>query len=250
MTRQYITAVLLVFLFSCGGFAVAQSAMPQNIRAENTLDRLSDVDGLSNSDLLYGIPLPPGGVIGNTYLDDKWNIASFELAESDKLIEGYLVKLDLKGDMLEIRTPKGIKVIDGRKVKSIVWLDSLTQQPHYFVRASNYKLDGSSLTGFFQVLADGELPLFKHFTIFEKDPDYIPALDVGSRDKKIFKREAFYAARNGVLTKITSKKKLLPVFESQADQMENYIKQNKLNMGKEGDLVRLFEYYNSSNNKP
>jgi len=241
-----VVFVLGVMMMSRVG--LSQTAMPQNIRATNTLDRLSDVDGLSRSDLLYGIPLPPGEVIGDTYLDKKWNIASFILSDSEKLIEGYYVKIDVKADMLEIKTKSGIKVIEGKKVKSVVWLDSVTNQPHYFASARDYKLDGVPLTGFLEVMVDGSMPLMKRTTIFEKEPDYIPAFDVGSRDTKIFKKEAFYYAKKGELAKITNKKNLLPAFADQSGDIETYIKINKLDVSKQNGLVRVFEYYNAKAN--
>jgi len=62
---------ILFFLDSFG-----QWAIPAQMRAENTLDRLSSKNTMSASDILYGVPLPPGSVVGDDYLDKKWNMAT------------------------------------------------------------------------------------------------------------------------------------------------------------------------------
>jgi len=224
----------------------AQWAIPQQMRASNTLDRLSDKDGLGKSDMLYGIPHPPGGVVGNSYLVDEWNVSTLLLFETEKMLEGYPVKYDIKTNVIEIKSGKDVKVMDGNKVKSMVWYarDSLN---YYFVNASAYTLDGAPLSGFLEIIIDGPTPLFKRTTVHEKEPTYIQAFDVGSRDRKIYKKDAFYYSSGGKLTKITNKKTLLPAFGEYAADVEEFIKTNKLDIGKQRGLAKAFEYYNTKN---
>jgi len=226
--------------------ALAQWAIPQQMRAENTLDRLSDKDGLGKGDILYGIPLPPGGVRGNNYLDDNWNIASLMLFESEKMVEGYKMKYDIKENAIEVKTSKDVKMIEGEKVKNLTWRtkDSVV---HYFVNAKDYTLDNTKLSGFLEVIVDGPTPLFKRTVVNERESTYIAAFDVGDRDRKISKKEIFYYSNNGQLFKITNKKSLLPAFGEHAEDVGRYIKINQLDIAKQRGLSLAFDYFNTKN---
>lgn len=237
---------ILLFLFGIlFTQAFSQWAIPKQMRAENTLDRLSDRNGLGSNDLLYGLPPSPGGVKGSFYLNDHWNIANIMLVDSEKLLEGYAVKYNLKDEELEVRSKTGIKILDAKKIKSLVWKDSLTQSVRYFVNAGDYTEEGTPLRGLLEVVADGKMPLLKRTYTSLQDPTYIPAFDVGSRDAKILKKTAFYHASGNALTKVTNKKNLLASFGDQAADMEKYMKINQLSVNKEQGLMRIFEYYNS-----
>jgi hypothetical protein len=225
----------------------SQGSVPSKIRAANTLDRLSDKDGLSRTDMIQGLAPPPGRIVGDTYLNKKWNKASLLLFDSEKMIEGYPVKYDIQQDVVEVMAKNGIKIIEGKKIKSMVWIDSVTSTPSYFVNARDYNIEGAALNGFLEVIVDGTLPLMKRTTIIEKEPDYVPALDVGSRDKKILKKETFFCSQKASLKKIGNKKSVLPVFGDQSKDVESFVKANKLNLNKTPDLLKAFEYYNSKN---
>src|SRR5688572_17600946 len=143
------TLTILAAVFcTVEAFAQPNSTVPKNIRAANTLDNLFDANGLATFDNLYGIPLEPGRVIGNSYLNPDWNRTTFLLYDADKMIEGYSSRYEIDQDQFEIKVAGGIKLLNGKRVKSFVWLDSLTRAPHYFVNAKDFKNgDNSSLGG-------------------------------------------------------------------------------------------------------
>ncbi|HZB13434.1 MAG TPA: hypothetical protein VE467_10415 [Chryseolinea sp.] len=240
-----LVSVLLLFTFVSGSYA--QAVVPANVRATNTLDKLNDLDGINTGDILYGIPLPEGKTIGDTYLDTHWRKSSILLYDNEKLIEGFPVRYDIMTDELEIKSTKGIKVLKGSKIKSFVWIDSLSKTPDYFVNAKDFKdSDGVPFSGFFQVLADGSLPLFKKTLIDIKKADYNIQFNVGSSNDKILKKNEFFALKeNQVVELHTSRKKLIPLFAGKAEQMEQFIKENKLSSTKEEQLKIIFEHYNS-----
>jgi hypothetical protein len=240
---------LILILFTLLTFfkSSAQAVVPENVRATNTLERLQDLDGLGLGDMLYGIPQPPGKVIGDTYLNTRWKQTSMLLYDNEKLLEGYPVRYDIKLDELEVKTRNGIKVLKGAKVKSFVWIDSLTNAPEYFVNAKDYKNDDNvPYTGFFQVLNDGVLPLLRKTVLDIKKADYNIQLNVGSHDDKILKKPRFYTVKDKQLIDLpSSKKKLVSVFDDQSDEMEKYIRENNLATNKADDLKLIFIHYNS-----
>ena len=240
-------AILILIGYISLGPAIAQnSAIPNYVRAVNALDRLTDSNGLGSNEMVYGIPLPPGKVIGDTYLSQSWKKSVILLYKEDKLLEGYEVRYDVYADELEVKTNKGIKVLKGRDIKSFMWTDSAQLDPYYFVNAADYKREGAPLAGFFEVLVDGQMPLFKKTRLTVKKANYNVALDVGSRDDKILKVHEYFLARSGEVMEVpTSRKKITSVFSPKGDDVTKFMNANDLSVKKEIDLVHIFEFYNS-----
>ncbi len=226
-------------------FAQQNSALPQAMTAQFAMDRMTDIDGLGRNDVLYGVPLPPGRVVGDVYYDKKWNIARVMLSNNDQIIEGIRVRYDLAESAIELKGKQSVKVLDVSKIKSVVWIDSLTQAKRYFVNGNQYQLEGVPLLGLLEVLADGRFPLLKRTMIVIKKATYNAAVDAGSRDTKIIKESTCYFVNGNDLRPAKSKKTLLAAFGEHADDMEKYIKVNKLNLNSERGLTLLFAYYNS-----
>ncbi len=244
MNRVFLTICLIHS--SIVLLAQAGSAIPTNMRAVNTIERLTYFNNsYGGNEMMYGIPLPEGKVIGDTYLNQDWRRSAILLYDGDKLLEGYAVRYDILGDELDVKTTKGVKVLDGRKVKSFIWMDSLTRLPAYFINAKAYKNEGAPLSGFFEVLVDGKTPLFRRYEILIKKADYNVQLSVGSRDDKILKKVAYYFPSGDEVFQIPSnRKKLLGLLGDKSGEIENFMETNKLSPKAEEDLIRLFQFYN------
>jgi hypothetical protein len=227
----------------------AQAVVPANIRATNTLEKLFDYNGIDEGDILYGIPLPPGKVVGDTYLDTQWRNSNVMLYEQEKLIEGFPMRYDIHQDELEFKAKNGIKVLAGDKVKSFVWADSITRTPAYFISGKAFRnVDDVPFTGFFQVLAEGSVPLLKKTYIDIKKADYNVALNVGSPDDKILKKNKFYVLKENRLVELPgSRKKFLNIFNDNA-RLEEFIKQNSLSTTNEHDLKMIWDHFPSLQN--
>ena len=236
--------LFLVMSSSCVS-SFAQWAIPKNMRAENTLDRLSDKGGLSNSDLLYGIPMDPGTVVGDNYLNKNWNVATILLYQTEAMIEGYPVKYDIRSNMLEFNSKYGIKVLSAEKVKNLVWIDSLTSEPHYFVNGAEFSKDQVTSRGLLEVVVDGTLPLLLKTELVVKQPTYNAAMGSGSKDLKIYKKEIFLYAMDKNMMEIKNKKNVLQAAGSRAPEVETYIKENKINVNKLQGLKQVFELLNA-----
>lgn len=242
-----IGLVLALSLFTVRSLAQqASTVIPPNVRAVNTIERLTDSNGLGTNEMLYGIPLPEGKVIGDTYLYPEWKRSAILLYEGNKLLEGYPIRYDIKADELDVKTKSGVKVLEGKSVKSFIWVDSLLTEPTYFINAREYNLNGTPLSGFFEVLVDGKAPLFKKMRVTLKKADYNVQLSIGSRDDKILKNPEFYYSTGDKVIEIpSSKKKLLPMFKALKSEMERFIDENDLSAKKESDLIMIFKHYNT-----
>jgi hypothetical protein len=240
-------ALVFTIVLSIPLYCSAQSsAVPQGIRATQLMQRVGG--GLKPSDILFGIPLPPGKVIGDTYLDKQWRQGSIMLYPDDKMVEGYPIRFDIKTNEVEINTSAGVKVIPGTKVHSFVWMDSVRNTPHYYVNARKYTHaeEGVPFVGFFEVLSDGQYPLFKKTRLAIKRSNYNVALNVGSRDDQIIKEEDFYIASGTKVGELpSSKKKLFALFGDKAAEVSAYAKEQSLGISKEDDLAMIFDFVNS-----
>lgn len=219
-------------------------AIPPVIRAQNTLDDISR-GGVGPNTFLYGLPVQPGSLVGDFYLDNKWNKSRVLLYAGDKLLEGVLSRFDLKNQHLEIKVDNAIKILEINRIKSLVWFDSETNQPSYYVNAQDYIFHETKLTGLLEVVVDGRLPLLKFTVITIKKADYNVALDVGSKDDKVLHKEILFFSLENNLHEIKSKKSLATVFKDSQSKVEEFVRINKLSFSKEKDIKRIFEFYNS-----
>ena len=243
------TLVSVIFMLIGAVEGHCQAVVPQNIRATNTLEKLFDYNGIDEGDILYGIPLPEGKIVGDTYMDTNWRMANVMLYEKEKLIEGFPMRYDIHLDELEFKGKNGIKVLAGSKVKSFVWADSITRTPSYFINGKAFRNeDDTPFTGFFEVLSEGAVPLLKKTYIDVKKADYNVAMNVGSRDDKILKKKKFYILKeNRVVELPGSRKKFLSIF-NENQRLEEFIRQNSLSVTDERDLKLIMSHYNSAPN--
>jgi hypothetical protein len=113
-------------------------ASNNNVRAANLLNRFTEYR-LTPGEMAIGISTPREvKIIGDVYLDIHWGNSSIELFNSEKLIEGYYTRFDIKNNEVEFQIDRSVRVLPGNKVKSVVWIDSITQQPRIIENASKY----------------------------------------------------------------------------------------------------------------
>lgn len=239
-----------VFLLAqvCSLFYLAangQGALPAQIRLRETMEGMSDPKGISQGEILYGTEIQPGRILGDYYLDSKWNKGSLLAYGTDKVIDGYYMKYDIEGNSIEIKVGQQIKLISVNKIESIIWRDSITNNTRAFVNSKGYTLEADEINGLIEILEDGIIPLVKRTTIWIKRPAYVMAFDVGNKDTEIKKRDNFYFAKGKELVEIKRKKDLLPAFGDSSEEMADYIKVNRLNLSDEQHLRGLFQHYNS-----
>ena len=235
---------LLIFTAKSHG----QWVIPWQMRGEKILDHLVNSNGLAKADLAYGT-LTASVSTSYSYIDQKWNNSSFLLFESEKLLEGFLAKYDLQANTLAIKFKNGMRLVDVKKIKSIIWLDSLTHAPRYFVNAKDYKDESTQLTGLLEVLVDGQMPLLAQSYLVEKEvgffASFLSLFEKGEREKKYELKKLFYTGNGNTLTKITTQRDLLLSFGDFYWEMEEYIKTNKLDISMQSGIQKVFEQYNT-----
>ena len=168
------------------------------------------------------------------------------LYEKEKLIEGFPMRYDIHLDELEFKGKSGIKVLAGSKVKSFVWADSITRTHAYFINGKSFRNeDDVPFAGFFEVLEEGSVPLLKKTYISVRKADYNVAMNVGSRDDKILKKNKYYVLKENRLVELpASRKKFVNIFNNNP-RLDEFIRQNGLSVTNEHDLKLIVSHHNS-----
>ncbi|HTH58026.1 MAG TPA: hypothetical protein VL728_18390 [Cyclobacteriaceae bacterium] len=192
--------------------------------------------------------LRPKGVssskVQEIYADTAWMQSSITLEKSEKA-ESALARYELRSNQIEIRTSRGISVLDARIVKSYSTVDKMGRA-HEFINGKEFTVGGVPLKGLIEVLSTGKVPLYKKHGFYIKAPDYNVSLSVGNPNEQVFPQNELYYAVDKTLVKVPSKKKkLLEVFGDKSTQVSSYVDQNKLSVSKENGVTLLFNYYNS-----
>lgn len=223
---------------------VAQWAIPQQMQAESVTARIAGSQ-LRNTDILYGMPLPPPSISGDSYIDKKWNISSILLYDKEKTIDGIWTRIDLESNQLEFKTNKGYRVLEITKIKSIVWEDSLLSNLRVFVNNKEIGFDLSSKIGVSEIIFQGDVSLVKQIRIIKKESNYNVALAAGNNEIKKIKRETFYFRTKDTLKRISTKNELIESFPAIGNELDKYMKTEKVSLKKESDLIKLFEHLNT-----
>lgn len=224
------------------------AAIQKTIRANNITKLFNERPNFIGGNMIYGIPPEPKKLIGDSYIDKKWNSASILLYKDKELLEGFRVRYNVISNMFELMEPEEnmVSVMPGLRIQNIVWVDSTFKVPRYFVNGMDFKEEGAPISGFFEVLVDGELPLMRRTKVILKESNYNQALMVGDRNDVLLKRNFYYYLKEQEIIEIPKKrKKFYQLFGEQSKQMEEFVNSNSLSHREPGDLFEIFTYFNS-----
>lgn len=225
--------------------AIAQTVQ-QTMRANNMVQRLNMSNGIiSSNDLMIGFDnSTPGSLVGDPYVDKHWAVTSVQLIGESKLIEGYLTRFDISSNELEFKVAGGVKVLPGKQIDNIVWVDSISSIPRYLINGKNFKMNDAAVDGFLEVLVDGAVPLYRKYYVEILKPNFSPALNVGSKDTKVLRKYLLVFAKEGSLYQIKSKKSVAQLDPTIQDRANSIIDKLDLNLKDESHVIRLFTELN------
>ncbi|HAZ26174.1 MAG TPA: hypothetical protein DCY95_17680 [Algoriphagus sp.] len=224
------------------------AALQKTIRSDNILRLINERPNFIGGNMVYGIAPEPKKLEGNNYLDPKWNSASILLYRDQQMLEGFRVRYNIVSNMFELMEPENnlVSVMPGLRIQNIVWVDSTHRVPRYFVNGMDFRDEGSPISGFFEVLVDGELPLMRRTMAIFKESNYNTALMVGQRNDQIIKRNVYYYLEGkNVIEVPKNRKKFFLIFGEDAEEMEEFAEDNSLNIKDPNAIFKLFTQYNS-----
>ncbi|MHA7131421.1 carboxypeptidase-like regulatory domain-containing protein [Algoriphagus namhaensis] len=224
------------------------AAIQKTIRANNITQLFNDRPNMIGGNMVYGIPPEPKKLEGNSYLDKKWNSATILLYRDQQLLEGFRVRYNVISNMFELMEPENnlVSTMPGLRIQNIVWVDSTYKVPRYFVNGMDFKEEGTPVSGFFEVLVDGELPLMRRTKVILKESNYNEALMVGNRNDQLLKRNYYYYLQGKEIIALPkNRKKFFAIFKEDAEELEEFASGNALSHKDPSGIFQLFTKYNS-----
>lgn len=221
--------------------ASAQSNDKSYLSNRYSLERMGTIGAGSNS--VPGLPPANPEVIGDGF--SKANFSTIQaLLYNNQTISDLPAKYDLLQDELYFQTKQGLRVLDGTHIKSYSFIDSITKKKSNYINSKEFKLATSvPLKGFFEILYDGKMALFKKEEATIQKANYHVALNVGRQDHHVNKKSFYYYLQDDTAIKLPSKS-ITSIFGDQKAAVDRYIKINQLDIKNERHLISVFEYYN------
>ncbi len=190
----------------------------------------------------------PAATVGDVYLTKDYRITTFWMYDDNKMVQGYASRLDMQRNEFDVHLGpgKGVRALPGTRVKTLMWVDSLTKTPQYFVNGQEYvNEEGTPYIGFFQILSEGELTLLKMTRVAFKPADHNPTHNTGVKDNRFLKSVELYYAQGKKAIELPGRKGILKLMESHKQEVSKFVDVNEINLTNERHLLALFDYYNS-----
>lgn len=160
---------------------------------------------------------------------------------SDEMVIDSLVanevRLDLWNNRVEFNTDTDIKVMDVSRVVNMI----MEEEPN---KISQYvhprEFDVQDTKGLFKLLAfkDG-MAVLMNKVLSVTQPTYVAALDTGSKEPTIDKKDQFFFWHDGDIQPINSKKEVADILESLGVDAKTYFKESKNKLKSEEDFIKL-----------
>lgn len=176
-------------------------------------------------------------MLGTPYLFDDWAPAT--VAYNGELFTFDKVKVDVMTNVLEILTESSQEqVLDQQYFKYFYLQSPVDGKNIQFVNAANYSYKGKKLPGgFMKFVQVGEANILRLYKArIQKPSQNAKIVGMDTRDKIVID-EKVYVALEGQLFLIENKKDLLEIFPKKKHKAEHYLKENKVKIDRDEDLV-------------
>jgi hypothetical protein len=238
-----IVAVVNLVQFPVGQ-ANAQSAVEKFVKANSAIYQMSVNNSFRQGDAVYQFSFAErSDVLGDPYIDAHWGKSSVLLYDSS-VLKGYLTRYDIRLDEIEFKLSEGVRTLKGNKVRSVLWIDSLKQTTRLISNGKEFSSDEKLRKGFYEVLVNGKIVLLKRVLVEILRPDYNIALDVGSRDFRIIKKQKLFFSVNGEIFDL-KRKNLLTTLKAESIDVTSYLDKQQVGWNEQYSLEKLFEHINS-----
>jgi len=186
------------------------------------------------------------GVRAQDWPFELWHEGKVVLLEGDTL--RGLVKYDMQQDLLQYNGASGQKVVaySARKVLFFEIFDITIHRYRQFFALPFNTPAGYKSAVFFELLEEGKMTLLSREALeYRTSPNpYSPYYNSVSRLVLVYKY--FFMDENGKIEEFTGDKRdLLDLMGKNADDVEKYIKTNRLKVDEKYDFAKIIAYYNS-----
>lgn len=200
---------------------------------------VSDITGKN-----YRIKLPTE-VTGTPYFSDDFAKGIIKL-KSGKIINGLNLKYYLMDDLVLYKDSRD-SIMEVAEPIAEFKLESTTPETKYHLFRSGFnKSNGNTENSFYEILSDGNVKFIKKDVKYTKEfSEYNSKTTVKSIEDKI----TYYVVKADNTPIIINKteKSILNALGNKQTELSDFIRVKKLNLKRDGDILKVFEYYQSLN---
>jgi len=178
-------------------------------------------------------------VEGNPYLYNFWVKGKVTL-KNGKIYSNDSLKYDLIDDKLIFKNDDGTLMHFAEPVRAFDLLSKDLKVLHF--RNGLPAPNGLNSESYFQIIYDGKIPLFKRTGKFVTESKQYNS---ASTIKSFNTTYNYYLLQNEALVKVSlNRKTIITLFGIKEDQLNDYLKLEKIDFKKDEDLNKLFTYFN------
>jgi hypothetical protein len=187
-------------------------------------------------------------LITNTTFAQQW---AFELWHDGKIVLAAgdtlrgLVKYDFQQDIVQYNNRKGsVEAFSARKVLFYEIFDNTVNQYRHFYSLPFSTSGGYRTPVFFELLAEGKITLLSRENLEYRT--YSSPYYFGSYTRLVLVYKFYILDEKGNINEFIGKKgDLLSLMGRYSNEVESYMRINKLKVDDKADFIKIVEYYNS-----
>ncbi len=174
---------------------------------------------------------------------ELWHEGKIVLLEGDTLIGS--VKYDLQQDLVQYNLPdKKIEAFTARKILFFEIFDNSVHKYRQFFALPFTTTGNYQAPVFFELLEEGKLTLLAREALEYRT--YNSAYYIGSYSRLVLIHKYFFLDENGKIQEFSGNRNdLLNMMGKKSEDVEKYIKSNRLKVDDKYDFAKIIAYYNS-----
>ena len=182
-------------------------------------------------------------VVAQQFPSDLWHEGKIILLEGDTL-KGN-IKYDLQQDLVQYgMADQRTTAFSARKVLFFEIFDTSVRKYRQFFALPFTTTSGYKAPVFFELLEEGKMTLLSRESVEYRT--YSSPYYMGSYSRLVLVYKYYFLDEKGNISEFTGNKNdLLDLMNKKSDEVEKYIKANKLKFDDKYDFARIVAYYNS-----
>ncbi|WP_276370707.1 hypothetical protein [Chryseolinea sp. H1M3-3] len=223
-----ITILLSVLYLFIGSPTLAQATTGRNID-----------DHLLIKDAQRALGAKEENIEGTPYLDDSFTQGEVYFAKGKPTV--VPVRYNIYKDWVEYQQNNQTYILDpNERIKKIKLGERI-------LIVESFESRGKTKQGYFILIDSGKVMLLSKKTVTYRERTEAKALEAGATPAKYTQGpdRFFFKVENGQVQSVENVKSVIAALPNNHDELNRFVKEEKISVRKEKDLVRLIKYYNS-----
>lgn len=201
--------------------------------------------------LILFFSLTNASVFSQDLPHEMWHPGMIVL-DSEDTLKGK-IQYDFEANLLQYSVDERIKTFSSQNVLYFSFHCQFFKRFRY-VYSLPYQLKGRmNVPIFFEILSEGKITLMaREYVITESNNRFGNPLYNTSRNfsgREILTYDYYLLTENGDISRYSEKRKdLYPYFGRHQDLLKDYVKENKLKVDRQADLIKIINHYNQISN--